>query len=102
MAGDPGYRLRLGSSLDGGRLIVSPQISAPAGAKLRYEMSSTKEGGAGKSSTSQSGAFTVGAEGSAKLSTLTLSAGPKDRYVIKVKVFEGKKLVAEEVLRHPR
>ena len=102
MADEPGYRLRLDSSVEGGKLTVAPQIAAPAGAQLRYEMISTKEGGAGKSSTSQSGRVAVGGSGPAKLSTLSLSVGPQDRYSVTVRVFDGAKLVAEQVLKYPQ
>jgi Thin aggregative fimbriae synthesis protein len=102
MADTSGYKLRMDSSVEGGKLIVAPQIAAPAGAKLRYEMVSTKQGAAGKSNTSQSGGVTVGADGTAKLSTLSLGVGPNDRYLVTIKVFDGAKLVAEEVLRYPQ
>jgi hypothetical protein len=102
MASEPGYRLRIDSSLQGGQLTVAPQIAAPAGSRLRYEVVSSRQGGAGKSSTSQGGSVTVGPDGSATLSKLSVSVGPQDKYVITVKVFDGAKLVAEEVLRHPQ
>ena len=102
MASEPGYQLRIDSSVDGGKLSVVPQLSAPAGARLRYEMVSEKHGGAGKSSTSQSGNVSVGADGAATLSRLSLGVGAQDKYVIRVKVFDGAKLVAEETLRYPQ
>ncbi len=101
MADETGYKLRLNSSLEGSELTVVPQIAAPPGARLRYEMTSTKQGAAGKSSTRQSGRVTVGSDGSARLSTLSLGVSPQDRYVVSVKVYEGAKLVAEELLRYP-
>ena len=102
MASEPGYRLSIESSLEGGKLTVVPQLSAPAGARLRYEMVSEKQGGAGKSSTSQSGSVSVGADGAATLSRLSLGVGAQDKYVIRVKVFDGAKLVAEETLSYPQ
>src|SRR6188508_3008719 len=72
MASEPGYVLRIDSSLEGRQLSVVPRIAGPAGARLRYEMVSSKQGSAGKSSTSQSGSVSVGADGSATLSTLKL------------------------------
>jgi len=88
--------------VEGGKLTVVPQLSAPAGARLRYEMVSEKQGGAGKSSTSQSGSVSVGADGAATLSRLSLGVGAQDKYVIRVKVFDGAKLVAEETLSYPQ
>ena len=102
MASEPGYRLRIESSTQDGQLTVVPQLAAPAGARLRYEIVSSRRGGAGTSNSSQSGSVSVGPEGSVKLSTLSVSTGPQDRYVVTVKVFDGAKLVAEEVLRHPQ
>ena len=102
MADEPGYQLRVNSRVEGGTLTVAPQITAPAGAQLRYEVVSSKQGSNGQSNTSQSGNATVGPDGSAKLSSLSVSVGPKDKYVLTVKVFDGAKLVAEEVLRYPQ
>lgn len=102
MANEPGYNLRLESKVEGSTLTVVPHIDAATGARLRYEMVSSKQGSAGKSNTSQSGTVTVGPDGSAKLSTLSLGLGPSDRYVITVKVYAGVELVAQEVLRYPQ
>jgi len=102
MADEPAYRLRIDSTVEASKLIVLPVVAGPAGSRLRYEMVSSKQGHAGQSNTSQSGAVTVGADGSAKLSTLSLGVGADDRYLITVKVFDGGKLVAEQVLRHPK
>jgi hypothetical protein len=101
MADDPAYKLHIDSTVQASQLIVVPVIAAPAGSRLRYEMISGKQGHSGKSNTSQSGGVTVGADGSAKLSTLRLGVGADDRYLITVKVYDGAKLVAEQVLRHP-
>lgn len=102
MASEPGYKLSIDSSLKDGQLTVVPHIAAPANTRLRYELVSTKEGGAGRSNTSQSGHVSVGADGSAKLATLRVGVNAQDKYVFTVKVFDGAKLVAEEVLRHPQ
>jgi hypothetical protein len=102
MADAPGYRLRIDSSVQGSTLSVVPYIEAPAGASLRYEMASSRQGAAGRSNTSQSGRIAVGENGSAKLSALSFSVGPQDRYVVTVKVFDGAKVVAEQVLQYPQ
>jgi hypothetical protein len=101
MADQPAYRLRVDSNVEASKLIVAPVIAAPAGSRLRYEMLSSKQGPAGNSNTSQSGGVLIGADGSAKLSTLRLGLGADDRYVITVRVFNGAQLVAEQLVRHP-
>lgn len=100
--GESAYRLRLDSALSDGKLTLTPYIEAPAGARLRYEMKSDREGAAGRSSTSQGGGVAVGDSGSAKLSTLSFSVAPQDRYTITVRVFEGSKVVAEKSLSVPQ
>ncbi len=99
---DNGYKLRIESSLEDHQLTLVPHVAGPPGARLRYEMTSTKEGSAGKSSTSQSGTVGIGESGGAALSRLSVSVAPQDRYTITVKVFDGARLVAEETLRHPK
>jgi hypothetical protein len=102
LANEPGYQLRVNPKLERGTLTVAPQITAPAGAELRYEVISSKQGSNGQSNSSQSGNVTAGPDGSAKLSSLSVSVGGQDKLVLTVKVFHGARLVAEEVLRHPR
>jgi curli production protein len=102
LANEPGYELRVNSKVEAGTLTVAPRVTAPAGAQLRYEVISSKQGSGGQSNSSQSGNVTAGPDGSAKLSTLSVSVGPQDKYVLTVKVFDGAKLVAEEVLRYPK
>jgi hypothetical protein len=102
LANEPGYQLLVNSRVEGGTLTVAPRVTAPAGAQLRYEVISSKQGSNGKSNSSQSGNVTAGPDGSAELSSLSVSVGPQDKYVLTVKVFHGARLVAEEVLRHPR
>src|SRR5439155_728709 len=50
----------------------------------------------------QHGGAAVGADVSAKHFELSLGVGADDRYLISVKLFDGGKLVAEQVLRHPK
>ena len=100
MADEPGYKLHIDSSVAASRLSVTPVIAAPAGSRLRYEMISSKEGASGRSSTRQSGGVMVGAEGTAKLSTLKLGVSAADHYLITVKVYDGAKLVAEGFFNH--
>ena len=102
LAGESAYRLRIDSSQDGGKLTLTPYVDGPAGARLRYEVKSDREGAAGRSSTSQGGGIAVGDSGSAKLSTLSFSVAPQDRYTVTVRVFEGTKMVAEKSLTVPQ
>lgn len=102
VAGESAYRLQLDSSLHDGKLTLTPYVEAPAGARLRYELKSDREGAAGRSSTSQGGGVAVGESGSAKLSTLSFSVAPQDRYTVTVRVFEGSRLVAEKSLTVPQ
>jgi hypothetical protein len=101
MADDARYRLRLDPSADAGLLTVAPMLTGPANKAVRYEMVSTRSGGAGKSTTRQSGKANLGPQGSATLSTLKLSVGPQDRYAVTVTVFDGKTIVAEQSLSYP-
>jgi len=95
------YRLRLNAIHDGGMLAVVPQLAAPAGSRLRYEMASTKEGASGKSITKQSGHVAVGEVGLATISSLSLRVAAQDRYTITMKLFDGEKLVAQQTLQYP-
>jgi len=102
MADEPAYQLHIDSTVEATRLTVVPVIAAPAGSRLRYEMISSKDGSSGSSSTRQGGGVMVGADGTAKLSTLKLGVGADDHYLITVRVYDGAKLVAEQRMRHPQ
>jgi hypothetical protein len=96
-ADTPRYDLSLGAEVQGGTLKVAPVITAPAGAKLRYEATTTRVGRSGNSSSQQSGDVTVGPDGKAALSQVAISVTPQDRYEVRVDVYDGKRLVASEV-----
>jgi hypothetical protein len=102
MANETAYRLWIESSVDGRTLTVAPHMTGPAGARLRYQITSSKLGVSGRSSTSQSGQFPLDENGSQPLATLKLGVGADDRYSIAVKVFDGAKIVAEQTLNYPR
>ena len=95
------YRLDPGASVRDGTLQVSPTVQGPAGAALRYEVKTVREGAAGRSNSSQSGSVRIGQDGSAKLATTSVSVTPQDRYRISVRVLERDKVVAEEEVRYP-
>jgi hypothetical protein len=102
LANAPGYDLSLGAEVRGGTLKVTPVISAPAGAQLRYDMTTTRTGRSGNSNSRQSGNVTVGDDGKASLSQLSVNVGPQDRYEVHVEVSEGERVVAAKTLRHPQ
>ena len=95
------YRLDPGASVRDGTLQVAPTVRGPAGAALRYEVKTVREGVAGRSNSSQSGNVRLGQDGSAKLATTSVSVTPQDRYRISVRVLERDKVVAEEEVRYP-
>src|SRR5688572_7060736 len=63
------YRVDPGASVHAGTLKVEPTVQGPAGAALRYEIRTTREGAGGRSNSSQSGNVRLGEDGSAKLAT---------------------------------
>ena len=63
LANAPGYDLSLGAEVLGGTLKIAPVVTAPAGAKLRYDMTTTRTGRSGNSNSRQSGNVTVGDDG---------------------------------------
>lgn len=87
------YELALNTQQRGGSVSVAPTISAPPGAKLRYEIEARRHGRA-NSNSRQSGNVTVGSDGTAPLSKLSFSVAPQDRCELAVRVYEGDKLVA--------
>jgi len=101
LANAPGYDLSLGAEVRGGTLKVAPVVSAPAGAKLRYDMTTTRTGRSGNSNSRQSGNVTVGDDGKASLSQLAVNVSPQDQYIVQVEVYDGAQVVASKTLRHP-
>ena len=102
LANAPGYDLSLGAEVRGRMLKVAPVISAPAGAQLRYDMTTTRTGRSGNSNSRQSGNVTVGDDGKATLSQVAVNVSPQDRYEVRVEVFEGERVVAAKTLTHPQ
>jgi hypothetical protein len=102
LANAPGYDVSLGAEVSGGTLKVAPIIVAPAGAKLRYDVTTVRTGRSGNTNSRQSGNVTVGGDGKASLSQVSVSVTPQDRYEVHVEVFDAGRLVASETLRHPR
>lgn len=102
LANAPGYDLSLGAEARGGTLKVAPVVTAPAGAQLRYDVTTTRTGRSGNSNSRQSGNVTVGSEGKAALSQVAVSVGEQDRYEVRVEVYDGGRLVAAKTLQHPQ
>ncbi len=102
LASAPGYELSLGAEVSGGTLKVAPIVTAPPGTKLRYDVTTTRTGRSGNSNSHQSGDVTVGDDGKASLSQVAVSVSPQDRYEVHVDVYDGKRLVASETLKHPQ
>src|SRR5687768_18576042 len=101
-ANAPGYDLSLGAEARGGTLKVAPIVTAPAGAKLHYDVTTTRTGRSGNSNSRQSGNVTVGDDGKASLSQVAVSVSEQDRYEVHVDVYDGGRLVASETLKHPQ
>jgi hypothetical protein len=95
------YRLDPGAQVRDGTLQVAPTVQGPAGAALRYEIRTTREGTSGSSNSSQSGSVRLDKDGEGKLATTSVSVTPRDRYRIQVKVLEDGRLVAEEEVVYP-
>jgi len=98
---DAPYEVDLGTSLRSGSLSIEPTVTGPAGKTLRYEMRVRKEGGAGNSSSSQSGTVRLGDDGRAELASNSVSVAPDDRAVITVRLFDGARVVAERSTQYP-
>jgi hypothetical protein len=95
------YRIDPGASVRSGTLTVEPRVQGPAGASVRYEIRTTREGKGGTSNSSQSGDAQLGSDGAARLASTRVSVSPQDRYSIHVKLLEGGRVVAEETVRYP-
>jgi Thin aggregative fimbriae synthesis protein len=102
LAAEPGYDVSLGTEVRDGNLKVAPVVTAPPGAKLRYDVTTVRTGRSGNTNSRQSGNVTVGPAGKASLSQVSVSVTPQDRYEVHVELFDGRRLVASETLRHPR
>ena len=96
----PGYRLTLDTRVENHQLTMAPQINAPKGSVLRYEVVADKTGSSGNTSTRQGGQVKVD-DASATLSTFSLSLRPGDSCTVSVRVYDGANVVAERTIRCP-
>lgn len=94
------YRLTLDAHIENNNLTMAPQIHAPKGSMLRYEMTAAKTGVSGTTSTRQNGQVRVD-DGTTTLSTFSLSLGSRDSCTVSVKVFDGENIVAERTFDCP-
>ena len=95
------YGIDAGATLRNGTLDVTPTVRGPAGAVLRYEVRTVRDGAGGSSNSSQSGDVRLGSDGAARLASTSVNVSPRDRYSIHVKLLEGGRVVAEETVRYP-
>jgi hypothetical protein len=86
----------------GHQIKLSPIVTALRSAKLRYELTSEKIGGAGRARTAQSGTVFVNPDQNSVVAVLSLSAAPEDRYTITLRLYENAKLVADYVSNYPQ
>ncbi len=95
------FQIDTGATLRNGTLDVTPTVRGPAGAVLRYEVRTVRDGASGSSNSSQSGDVRLGSDGAARLASTSVNVSPRDRYSIHVKLLEGGRVVAEETVRYP-
>ena len=96
------YRIDPGASVRNGTLTVEPRVLGPAGASVRYEIRTTREGQGGTSNSSQSGDAQLGSDGAARLAMTSVSVSAQDHYSIHVRLLQNGRVVAEETVRYPR
>jgi hypothetical protein len=98
-AGAADLTLDIGAEESQGQLRVTPIVTSATDRRLRYEVLAQKEGASGKSQSRQAGNLAVRAGVRASASTLALGIAPGDRYTVTVRLFEGRKLLAEKKLQ---
>ena len=96
-----GYSVDPGASLEGRTLRVAPRVSGPPGERVRYEIAVRREGAGSASDNQQAGTLTLDADGRGQLAYTTVSVQPGQSFSVKVKLFEGDRLVAERLVSGP-
>jgi hypothetical protein len=96
-----GYSVDPGASLDGRTLRVAPRVSGPPGEQLRYEIEVRRAGSGNSADNQQSGTVKLDREGRAQLAYTSVSVQPGESFSVKVKLFEGQRLVAERSVTGP-
>lgn len=68
---------------------------------VSYRLRAAKAGRAGRTLSSQSGRKYIRAQEETRLSELSLTVSPDDRYEIRLEVYKGGKLIAEDSISYP-
>lgn len=101
-AADSRYSIEIATSKESdGGLRMQPRVRGPAGKAIRYEVNVRRAVGQGSADVTQTGSARLDDRGEAELSSNTVSLAPGDRYDLKVRVFEGDRLVAEQSTSRP-
>ena len=95
---DAPYRVDIATS-EGrdGSLRIEPRVSGPAGKTVRYEVEIDRGSRGAKANSSQSGSVRLDDAGMAQISSNAVKLNPGERYEMKVRLFEGDRLVAEQL-----
>ncbi|MBD5805382.1 curli assembly protein CsgC [Azoarcus sp. Aa7] len=101
MAASSAVRLWADVTRDGNRWTVVPHVAADAGRVFRYEMSTSKEGPSGRSTTRQGGRLASQDESARPLATVQVELGAQDHCEVLVLVLEGDVPVGDLSLKLP-
>lgn len=100
MTGD--YRAWIEQAYDSGTLVILPRLAAGHTARVYFELISIKSDEAGNtSSTRQAGSIQLEQGQVRTLSRMHLGINTGDHYNLKLRVFEGNQLVAEDRFTYP-
>lgn len=101
-ARDEPYRVDIATS-EGrdGSLRIEPRVSGPAGRTVHYEVDVDRGSRGAKASSSQSGSVRLSDAGMAQISSNSVKLNSGEQYEMKVRIFEGERLVAEQAARRP-
>lgn len=101
MAASSEVRLWAEVTRDGNRWTVVPHVAADAGRALRYEMSTSKEGPSGRSSTRQGGHLALQGDSERSLATVQIELGAHDHCEVVLRVLDGDVPVGDLSLQLP-
>ena len=100
-AGAGEHRVWIKTSVNEGRFVAVPQVTAAHEALLDYELISTKVGKAGRASSSQAGSVRLEEGETRALTRLGLGVAAEDQYILSLRVYENGDLVAEDSVSYP-
>ena len=101
MAASSEVRLWAEVTRDGNRWTVVPHVAAGEGRVLRYEMSTSKEGPSGRSTTRQGGRLASPGDSARALASVQIDLGARDHCEVFVRVLEGDVPVGDLSLQLP-